>query len=170
MKGQAMPDRNLERASSWASFGISAALATPFRDDGSVDTEAALAIWRDRVGLELLFSEVVNNGRGKRLAACGRLKPPQPARNAGAIADKAGRHEDARHLKRDHNPPAVRAHHGQRAVHWPLTSISLAARMQPSKRSPLRMGPTPAGVPVITRSPSSRVVNVRSSSRMAAGR
>jgi 4-hydroxy-tetrahydrodipicolinate synthase len=43
MKGQAMPDRNLERASSWASFGISAALATPFRDDGSVDTEAALA-------------------------------------------------------------------------------------------------------------------------------
>ncbi len=26
------------------------------------DTEAALAIWRDRVGLELLFSEVVNNG------------------------------------------------------------------------------------------------------------
>lgn len=26
------------------------------------DTEAALAIWRDRVGLRLLYSEVVNNG------------------------------------------------------------------------------------------------------------
>jgi methylmalonyl-CoA/ethylmalonyl-CoA epimerase len=26
------------------------------------DTEAALAIWRDRVGLKFLFSEVVNNG------------------------------------------------------------------------------------------------------------
>jgi methylmalonyl-CoA/ethylmalonyl-CoA epimerase len=26
------------------------------------DTEAALEIWRDRVGLEVLYSEVVNNG------------------------------------------------------------------------------------------------------------
>jgi methylmalonyl-CoA/ethylmalonyl-CoA epimerase len=26
------------------------------------DTDAALTIWRDRVGLKVLFSEVVNNG------------------------------------------------------------------------------------------------------------